>query len=158
MSTISSENNSLRRVRTIADYQFGAGAGEALFPEEVNFTLSKTKRVRYITLNRDRLATVRAHDGRLTLSRLGAERLGAALPAPAYRVTIIAEVAEYILKGKNAMAKHVIAADVGIRAGDEVLVCDPEGNLLGNGNAVLSGEEMPAFDYGVAVEIRRGRK
>ena len=55
-----------------------------------------------------RIATVRAHDGRFTLSIEGAERLWRHLPAPTYRVSVAEEVAEFIMKGKNAMAKHVI--------------------------------------------------
>ena len=32
----------LERIRTIADYQFGKGAGRALFPDEVAFIFSRT--------------------------------------------------------------------------------------------------------------------
>ena len=60
-----------------------------------------------------RLATVRASDGRLTLGIEGAKRLQALLPAPAYRVIIRDDVAEFVAKGKNAFAKHVMAADPG---------------------------------------------
>jgi uncharacterized protein with predicted RNA binding PUA domain len=152
-----SETSALRRVRTIADYQFGAGAGSALFPEECEFRLSRTKRIRYVLLGGDRLATVRAGDGRLTLSYAGALRLKAALEPPVFRVVIDDAVVEFVEKGKNAMAKHVIAADPGIRAGDEVLVVTPADDLAATGSAALSGEEMLAFNYGVAVNVRKGR-
>jgi uncharacterized protein with predicted RNA binding PUA domain len=152
-----SETNALRRVRTIADYQFGRGAGNALFPERCEFGLSRTKRIRYILLEGTRLATVRAGDGRLTLSYAGALRLKAALESPAYRVVIDEGVVEFVERGKNAMAKHIVAADVGIRAGDEVLVVTPADDLVATGSAVLSGEEMLAFNYGVAVNVRKGR-
>ncbi len=69
----------LRRVRTIADYQFGRGAGEALFPEGCEFRLSTTGRIRQVLLAGERLAPVRAQDGRLTLSFAGAGRLHAGL-------------------------------------------------------------------------------
>jgi len=156
VSTESLKNSHLRRVRTIADFQFGKGAGEGLFADECEFKLSSTKRVRYVMLGKDRIATVRANDGRLTLSQSGAMRLYNCLPAPAYRVTIKDEVKEFIAQGKNAMAKHVISADPQIRAGDEVLVCDESGGLLSTGSALLSAEEMTAFNYGVAVQIRKG--
>ena len=78
----------LGRVRVIADYQFGAGAGAGIFPEGCSFTLSQTGRVRQVLLGEDRLATLRAYDGRLTLSFAGAARLREALPPPAYRVTV----------------------------------------------------------------------
>ncbi|MCK9313604.1 MAG: pseudouridine synthase, partial [Methanocorpusculum sp.] len=64
---------SLQRVRRIADFQFGRGAGDALFPDSVTFSYSNTKRVRYVNLANERLVTVRASDGRFTLGFLGAQ-------------------------------------------------------------------------------------
>jgi len=158
VSTEFSKNNQLKRVRTIADFQFGRGVGCALFPDNTEFRLSSTKRIRYILLDGERLATVRAHDGRLTLSMQGAKRLSDAISAPAYRVKITDEVAEFLMKGKNAMAKHVISADENIRAGDEVMVTREDGSLIATGSAVLSGKEMLAFNFGVAVNVRKGSK
>jgi uncharacterized protein with predicted RNA binding PUA domain len=148
----------LARVRTIADYQFGNGAGNALFPEGCEFQLSQTGRVRQILLNGVRIATVRASNGRLTLSYAGAARFREAIPPPGYRVSIDPSVSEFIVKGKTAFAKHVIAADPEIRAGDEVLVVTGDDELLATGMALLSGAEMLAFNYGPAVKVRQGRE
>ena len=148
----------LARVRVIADYQFGAGAGEGLFPEGCGFILSQTGRVRQVLLGDDRLATLRARDGRLTLSLAGAVRLREAIPPPAYRVTIDPSVSEFVAKGKTAFAKHVVSADPGIRAGDEVLLVREDDDLLATGMALLSGAEMLSFKYGPAVKIREGRE
>lgn len=156
MSTESSQTSALRRVRTIADYQFGGGAGEGLFPEGCEFTRSTTGRIRNILYRGVRLATIRAQDGRLTLSIDGARRLREALPFPSYRVTIQADVAEFPRKGKDVFARHVIAADRKIRSGDEVLVVAEGDDLLATGAAVLSGDEMMQFKYGVAVNVRQG--
>ena len=157
MSTEYSNDSSLRRIRTIADFQFGTGAGDAVFPDECTFQFSTTGRVRQVRLGKERLATVRAQDGRLTLGVGGAARLCAHLPPPAYRVTVQEDVATFIADGKNTMAKHVVAADDGIRAGDEVLVVTGDDVLLATGAALLSGREMLAFNYGVAVKVRQGR-
>src|SRR5512136_2495288 len=151
-----SENSSLRRVQVIADYQFGAGIGPGLFPEGCTFTLSTTGRIRQVLYEGTRLATVRASDGRLTLGTAGAKRLQAVLPAPGYRVVIRDDVAEFVAKGKNTFAKHVIAADPAIRAGDDVLVVAGNDRLIACGAAVVSGAEMLAFNYGVAVRVRQG--
>jgi len=148
----------LARVRTIADYQFGNGAGNALFPEGCEFQLSQTGRVRQILLNGVRIATVRASNGRLTLSYAGAARFREAIPPPGYRVSIDPSVSEFIVKGKTAFAKHVIAADPEIRAGDEVLVVTGDDELLATGTALLGGAEMLAFNYGPAVKVRQGRE
>ena len=156
VSTESSDSSSLKRVRTIADFQFGRGTGKELFPDDCTFRLSSTKRIRYVMSGKTRLATVRAGDGRLTLGKEAGAKLCEIIPAPAYRATVQNDVAGFIAAGKNAMAKHVISADPGIRAGDEVMVCDEQGGFLGIGNAVLSGEEMLAFNYGVAVQVRKG--
>lgn len=147
----------MQRARVIADFQFGRDAGKALFPDDCGFIFSRTGRVRQITWKGSRLATLRASDGRLTLGMAGASRLHHVLSPPAYRVCIFPEVAEFILKGKNAFCKHVIAADPTIRSGDEVLVVTRDDELLATGAAVLSGQEMLVFNYGVAVKVRQGR-
>lgn len=156
MSTGYSENSLVRRVQTIADYQFGGCAGTALFPDGCEFILSTTGRIRQIIFEGRRLATVRAQDGRLTLGIDGARRLHAILPAPDYRVVIRDDVAEFVAQGKNAFAKHVVSADPRIRAGDEVLVVTAADHLVACGKAMLSGEEMLAFNYGGAVKVREG--
>ncbi len=84
-------------------------------------------------------------------------RLHSILSPPSYRVGIRADVAEVVSQGKNVFARHVISADTGIRSGDEVLVVDPESNLVATGSAVLSGEVMLSFNYGAAVKVRHGR-
>nr|WP_300999314.1 PUA domain-containing protein [Methanoculleus sp.] len=157
VSTEYSNDSSLRRIRTIADFQFGAGSGGAIFPDECTFQFSTTGRIRQVRIGKERLATVRAQDGRLTLGMAGAARLAAHLAPPAYRVAVQEDVAPFIADGKNAMAKHVVAADDGIRAGDEVLVVTTDDLLLATGGALLSGREMLAFNYGVAVKVRQGR-
>jgi uncharacterized protein with predicted RNA binding PUA domain len=143
-------------VQTIADYQFGSGVGIGLFPEECTFIFSTTGRIRQILFGGVRLATVRAADGRLTLGIEGAKRLRTLLPAPGYRVVISDDVAEFVAQGKNAFAKHVVAADPAIRAGDDVLVVAGDDRLIACGAAVVSGMEMLAFNYGVAVRVRQG--
>ncbi len=152
-----SPDSMLAQVQVIADFQFGQGAGRALFPDGCEFILSRTGRIRQVTLGGKRLVTVRAMDGKLTLGIDGALRLLAALPPPAYRVVVLGEVAEFIRAGKNTFARHVIAADPGIRAGDEVMVVTEKDELLATGSAVLSGREMLIFNYGVAVKVRQGR-
>ncbi len=152
-----SPDSMLAQVQAIADFQFGRGAGKALFPDGCEFILSRTGRIRQVTFGGKRLVTVRAMDGKLTLGIDGALRLLAALPPPAYRVVVLDEVAEFIRTGKNTFAKHVIASDPGIRAGDEVMVVTAGDELLATGSAVLSGREMLIFNYGVAVKVRQGR-
>jgi len=146
----------LKRVRAVADYQFGPGAGEALFPDEVEIVKSRrTGRIKHIYLRGSLLATMRAEDGLLSLTISGAERLSPILDER-YKVVITEEAAPFVAEGRSAFAKHIIKADPGIRAGDEVLIVAPDGRLLAVGRAVLSGREMVVFKRGVAVKVRAG--
>jgi uncharacterized protein with predicted RNA binding PUA domain len=149
-------DSNLKRVKVIADYQFGRGVGAALFPENVEFQFSSTGRVRQILHHGDRLATMRAKDGMLTLSIKGAQRIHGFLAYPKMRVVVNSEAAPYVSMGKNAFSRHVVEVDPDIRAGDEVLIVDKEDRLLGTGQAKLSPEEMLSFKKGVAVEVRYG--
>ena len=58
------ENELLRKARIIADYQFGSGAGEALFPEHVEFEFILTRSGRMSQIkdkdNGRRIATLRS--------------------------------------------------------------------------------------------------
>lgn len=145
----------LKRARLIADLQFGRGAGEALFPDDTTFGLSSTGRLRYLYAGKERLATVRAGDGMLTLSMLGAERLHSALPAPRLRVVVSDEAAPFIARGGNVFARHVVAVDPEVRAGEELLVVDGQDRLLATGRAALSPEEMLQIRRGAAVQTRK---
>lgn len=145
----------LKRARIIADYQFGRGAGEALFPEDTTYSLSKTRRLRYLYSGKERIATVRASDNLLTLSMLGAGRLHARFERPHLRVVAMEDAAPFVAKGGNLFAKHVLSVDEEIRAGEEVLVVDAQDRLLATGTAVLAPEEMLQIKRGIAVAARK---
>lgn len=147
----------LKRIRSVADYQFGKGVGAKLFPENVEIAYSKrTGRIRYIYLNGERLATMRPTDGLFSLSVEGAKRIAENKKDAKCFVTVQNEVAKFISEGGDVFAAHVVKADDAIRPKDEVIVLDEHGNVLAVGKAVLSGMEMCAFKCGVAVKVRRG--
>jgi len=145
----------LKRARIIADYQFGRGAGNALFPDDTTYSLSKTRRLRYLYSGKERIATVRASDNLLTLSMLGARRLHSLFDSPHLRVVASDDAAPFIVKGGNLFAKHVLSVDEEIRAGEEVLVVDAQDRLLATGTAVLAPEEMMQIKRGIAVAARK---
>jgi uncharacterized protein with predicted RNA binding PUA domain len=145
----------LKRARIIADFQFGRGAGDALFPGDTTYKLSNTRRLRYLYEGDERIATVRANDGLLTLSMLGARRLHDLLASPRLRVTVSEDAAPFVVKGGNVFAKHVLSVDPGIRAGEEVLVVDAQDRLLATGKAILAPKEMQQIKRGTAVETRK---
>lgn len=148
--------DSLRIVRAIADYQFGRGAGIALFPDTCRFILSKNGKIRQILDKDTRIATLKADSGLLTLSIEGARRLHKTFPFPKLRVVVLNEVSEFIAEGKSVFAKHVVRVDDKIRANDEVIVVNERDELLATGKALLSAFEMLELKKGVAVKTRQG--
>jgi uncharacterized protein with predicted RNA binding PUA domain len=153
---MSNADKNLIRVRTMADIQFGKGCGEILFPDGVTFLLSRTKRVRQVQFNGKHMATVRAKDGMLTLSIDGAVALHQGLKKPASRVVICDDAVPFVSKGKTAFAKHVVAVDPELRAGDEVILVDENDEILATGQLLLSPAEAIRMDRGPAVDVRRG--
>ena len=146
----------LDELRAIADYQFGAGAGDVLLPAEEALSVTRTSsgRPRQIhAADGDRLATY-GTDGRFRLGLAGGRRLQAGLLEPAYRVVVGDESEPFVRDGRNAFAKFVRRADDRIRPRDEVLVEHEDGSLLAVGRAELSGGGMLEFDSGMAVHVR----
>lgn len=148
---------SLRKIRGVAEYQFGVGIGSRLFPVDVNITYSKrTGRIRHVYFKGELLATLRPTDGLFSLNVEGAKRLLKIAPKPKLRVVIQEEVSPFIRKGGNVFAKHVLEADYELLPKDEVIIVDNDDNILAIGKAVLNGQEMLSFKRGVAVKVRRG--
>ncbi|WP_276271231.1 PUA domain-containing protein [Haloarcula litorea] len=148
------EFDSLRRA---ADYQFGRGAGAALFPaaDAVEITHTSSGRPRQAHADDGRLATYET-DGRYRLGLAGGRRLQDAFDAPRHRVVVGDESEPFVREGRNAFAKFVRRADPGLRPGDEALVVHADGDLLAVGRAELPGAGMADFDTGMAVKVRQG--
>jgi len=147
----------LRRIRSVADYQFGKGVGALLFPENVEIQYSKaTGRIRYVLLDGERLATLRPTDGLLSLSVSAATSLAENADVAHCFVTVQNDIAEFIAKGGDVFAAHVVKADDAIRAKDEVIVVNEDNGVLAVGRALLSDAEMLSFKVGVAVKVRHG--
>jgi predicted RNA-binding protein (TIGR00451 family) len=147
----------LKKIRAIAEYQFGGGTGVALFPDEVRIIHSRnTGRIRHIHLGDALQATFRPNDGVFTITIAAAKRLLSCVPNLAYIVEVNDEAAEFVSNGKNVFAKHVLLAGEKIRPGDEVIVVSKNRGVVGVGKALLTKDEMRFFKTGVAVKTRRG--
>lgn len=145
------------RLCTIADYQFGSGAGRALFPadEALSVVRSSSGRPQQITCgggpHDGRRIVSYGVDGRFTLGIEGGKRLFEALNRPV--VAVGEESVPFVTDGKNAFAKFVRYVDDDVRPGDEVLITCEE-TLLAVGQAELSARAMRDFHTGVAVSVR----
>jgi len=147
----------LWKIRCVADYQFGNGVGNILFPDNVDIVYSKrTGRVRHVYLDGKRLVTLRPRDGFFSLTVFGAKRIIEEVKPLRYWVKVQDDVSDFVAEGKSVFAKHVVDADEEIRPMEEVIVTNDKGEVLAVGKAVLTGKEMKAFKKGVAVKVRRG--
>jgi predicted RNA-binding protein (TIGR00451 family) len=131
--------------------------GPILFDRKTRIVCSrKTGRVRHIYRGKKLIATLRPTDGYLALTLEGARILLEKMKVAPNTVTVQSDVAEFITKGGDVFAKHIVSAADTIRPSDEVIVLNESGDLLGVGSALLSGNDMKYFRRGVAVRVRRG--
>jgi len=155
--TDSTAAETLAELRTVADYQFGAGAGAALFPPEADLTIHRSTggRPRQVVAPAGRVVSY-GTDGRFTLGLEGGRRLLTAVDPPRNRVVVGAESEPFVRDGKNAFAKFVREVDPAVRPGDEVAVVLDGDVLIAVGRAELSADAMAAFESGAAVSVREG--
>jgi predicted RNA-binding protein (TIGR00451 family) len=150
-------NKDITRLRAVADYQFGRGAGAALFPDDTRIEYSKnTGKPRHLWAGETLVANYRPNDALFTVTIAGAGRL-VALEGFKYSVRVMDDVVEFVEQGKNVFAKHVRDAGESIRPGDEVVVVD-DGGVVAVGKAKMNRGDMLSFNTGTAVRVRRGRK
>ncbi|WP_181690979.1 PUA domain-containing protein [Natronomonas sp. LN261] len=143
-------------LRTVADYQFGAGAGRALFDGDVVIQRTGSGRPQQILADGERVVSY-GTDGRFTLGIAGGRRLQSALSSPAYRVVVGDDSEPFVREERNVFAKFVRHVDPQVRPGDEVIVEHERGELIAVGRAELSADAMADFDTGMAVKVRNGR-
>ena len=140
-------------------YQWGENAGNVANKEGIQVVFSRsTGKIRHVTLENEIIFTVVPTTGLLTPTFKGGEILLQANIDSMFLVTMEKDAAEFVAKGKSALAKFVKHANSKLKAGEEVLVIDNKHELLGTGRALISGNEMLAFDRGVAVVIRHSSK
>jgi predicted RNA-binding protein (TIGR00451 family) len=151
-------NRDLARLRAVADYQFGRGAGTALFPDDTRVEYSRnTGKPRHLYTGGELVANYRPNDALYTVTIAGAKRL-ASLEGFRYTVRVLDDVVEYVEQGRNVFAKHVVDAGEPIRPGDEVVVVDGGGEVVAVGKSKMNRGDMLSFKTGAAVRVRRGRK
>ena len=135
----------LATVRAIADFQFGDGAGDAVFgPDATTEGIYPKHRVR--DGDGEHLATMVPEYGTLSLTLAGA-RAWIDSDAPTKRVDI-----DGFVPSGSVLAPGVVDADDAIRPGDEVVFEGPR--AVGVGRAACHGRAMVEGSRGVAVDVR----
>ncbi|QGN06339.1 tRNA-ribosyltransferase [Halorhabdus sp. CBA1104] len=131
-------------VRAIADYQFGEGAGDALFDDlQVE---SRYPKLRVNDADGEQLAAMVPEYGVLSLTLAGARRWLEA-DVPVKRV----EIDDFVPHG-SVLAPGIVDADESIRVGDEVVFEGPSALAVGRAN--MSGPEMVQSTRGIASDVR----
>ncbi|MCK9151630.1 tRNA guanosine(15) transglycosylase TgtA [Methanobacterium alcaliphilum] len=147
----------LKKIKSVANYQFGPGAGEGLFEGDVQIVKSKkTGKIRHIYIKDNLIATMRASDGLFVLSKEGAIRLHEKMEYPINRVVVNADSEPFAREGKSIFAKFIIDCDKNIKANDEVLIVNDKDELLAFGKSLLSSYEINDFKTGQAIKTRKG--
>jgi len=149
-STLSDELKYSKRERqhntlkAVADYQFGAGAGDALFDDiRVSARYPKLKAHDH---DGEQLAALVPNYGVLSFTLAGA-RLWQESDAP----TKVVEIDDFVPHG-SVLAPGVVDASDDIRVGDEVVVEGPQAFAVGR--AEMSGPEMVESTRGIASSVR----
>lgn len=150
------------RLKVVADYQFGSGCGEALFGNDIDKIeiekSRKTGKIRHVYENNENIVNMRASDGFLVLSDLGAIRLHEYLENPKLRVVVSDDSEPFARKGKSVFNKFVLDCDENIRRNDEVLIVNKDDKLLACGKSLLSSYEIMDCNSGQAIKTRKIKK
>jgi archaeosine synthase len=133
-------------IKAIADYQFGDGAGDALWEDSEIQTTSRYPKLQVRDTEGEQLAAMVPQYGVLSFTLKGA-RHWVESDAPTKRV----EIDNFAPHG-SVLAPGVVDADADIRPGDEVVVEGPKAFAVGR--AEMSGPEMAESTRGVAAEVR----
>ncbi len=151
-SLIEDKEWAIHEVKGLIFYQF-----DVLIEHELKIEFGTTGRIRrfYDKKSHELLGTIRPQDGfvvpKLTLAAHLLEKGTKKI------VKVTQTSADMAREKKSVFCKHVISVG-DVFAGDEVLILDPEDNLVACGRAIVSGIEMMDFDHGVAVRVREGFK
>jgi len=153
------KKDDVKKIKAIADYQFGNGAGEALFTGNINIEKSKkTGKIRHVYDGKTLIVNMRASDSYLILSKEGAKRLHKAFNYPKNRVVVNEDSEPFALDGKSVFCKFVVECDENIRSNDEVLIVNKQDKLLAYGKSLLGACEIKQFNTGQAIKTRKGMK
>lgn len=144
-----------RKLMALFSFEWGLSGEGILSSPGFKATVSrKTGKIRYIQIDDEILFTLLPSTGLLIPTYEGGLALLREGINSRYIVIVDDDAAEFVVKGKSALAKFVTRADSCLLAGEEVLIVDQKDKLLATGRAHLTGKEMIAFSRGVAITPR----
>ena len=151
---ILSNNIIIIKILNTIDYLFDIDIKNQINKNNIEYKISaKTKRIKYIYINKKLFATVRTN-GTYALTTYGSQLILDNDKERKNCVVINNDIREYIEKSGSVFAKHVLTAGKNIFPESEALIIDEKHNLIAVGKSILSKEMMEKMNKGVAVKIR----
>jgi archaeosine-15-forming tRNA-guanine transglycosylase len=149
---VPADENIREYIRIILERQFNESIGESISKKgSLSVELSpRTGRLKHVFVDENRILTLRASDGWFTITTLFAELVYKDLGSFFNQVIIESGID---LKG-SLLVPGVVDCDKNIRPGDEVVLVDETGKLVGVGRARLSCVAMKSSLKGEAVRVR----
>lgn len=147
ISLIKVEDQTIRFLKAIADFQFGKGVGKQLFSGNINIFGRKELGLR-VKRNEEHLVTFNPVNGFLTLSLQAANLILDKTP------NIVVFDGEKII-GSTIFSKGIIEANSEIRSGDEVIVLNSNRQIIGVGTSYLAGDLLVRMKKGKGISIRK---
>ncbi|MCE5213824.1 MAG: DUF5591 domain-containing protein [Methanobacterium sp.] len=145
-SKIKDKNKNLKKLRSIARYQFNGRDADSIIPDGSRVTGRFNRRIIH---ENKQIATLLYDTGLFSLNLEGGQRLK---ELEKNWVEI-----DFDLKTNTLFAPGVVNAHPGIIPRDEVVILRDR-EVIGVGKAVLAGGEMKKAEKGVAVRIRHRQK
>lgn len=134
------------KIQKIADYQFGIGVGEAMFPEVYSLKGRPPLPFKILRQNQQH-GVIHYTTGKLTLSMKNG---GILAKKKKYFIMFDGEK----LEGSTLFAVGVKKADPEIRPSDEIVIVDKNYTPLGVGHALISGRDMEVARFGAVAKIK----
>ena len=134
-------------IQTIADYQYGSGIGQEMFKENCRIR-SKPNQPQFIMQDKKQIGVIQPTTGKLSLTLETGKTL-----AEKEKYFVLFDDEE--LEGSTLFAVGVVDADPQIRPTDSVVILNKKRELVGVGNAIISGKDMKETRRGPAVKIKQ---
>jgi archaeosine synthase len=133
-------------LRALADYQFGSGIGQQMFPNNYRLKGHIPYPIKILE-GREQLGVIHSQTGQMTLTTKTAQVLAS---IPKYHIVFDGKE----LQGSSLFAIGVVEADSQIRPTDSVVILNNERELLGDGEAIIAGKDMLTKGIGPVAKIK----
>jgi 7-cyano-7-deazaguanine tRNA-ribosyltransferase len=142
-----------RQMRAILGWVYGVDVGDMILRSDLRAVRSRrTGRLRGMRVEGDP-AFVVGNDGLPRPTWAGARLVHPMLAAPAHRVVVDDDAAQFVASGRTLFGRFVQGADPSLVPGSSALLVDREDTLLAVGRLLLAPHEMGRLQRGVVAYV-----